>query len=207
MLFSMSEGSNFHAEILRLAGGAVSELVGALRLAERGPMLSRRLVHWARRRLKALESVTRRLVMLLALTMPIDESEIAGSPPPSTPSRAAPSSLQNTKDLRPHYLRLSPHPLIFATEDSFPAGPAQTGPVPTSELVRRITALQRILYAPEAYAKRLARTLASLRAIGEPAPVLLSHPRAQGLPPELVLAAGSLHLQLNDALKVWDNSS
>ena len=82
-----------------------------------------------------------------------------------------------------------------------PSGPVQAAPI-----LARLAALQELLAAPEAHAKRLARTLERQRKAGEAAPIALPMPRTHRMPPELGAIATALPELLRDAFKSWETS-
>ncbi|MEM9844883.1 MAG: hypothetical protein AAF965_08800, partial [Pseudomonadota bacterium] len=71
---------------------------------------------------------------------------------------------------------------------------------------RRIVALQKVLDAPEAHAKRLARSLHRIRKAGEPKPFLVASSFPNGFKPELSLLHVGLTERLRAQLDLWDSS-
>tara|TARA_R110002020_G_scaffold475934_2_gene714654 strand:- start:3703 stop:4278 length:576 start_codon:yes stop_codon:yes gene_type:complete len=80
------------------------------------------------------------------------------------------------------------------------------GPVPAAPLLARLAALQELLAAPEAHARRLARTLERQRKAGEAAPMALPMTRTHRMPPELGAIATALPELLRNAFKSWETS-
>ncbi|KJS39015.1 MAG: hypothetical protein VR74_03675 [Hyphomonas sp. BRH_c22] len=89
----------------------------------------------------------------------------------------------------------------------FPGSVRASGPVPAAPFLARVSALYKVLEAPERYAKRLAPSLARQQEGGDPRPVALPMASAYRLRPELGLIATVLPGLLNFALEKWDNSS
>ena len=89
----------------------------------------------------------------------------------------------------------------------FPGSIRAGGPVPAAPFLARVSALYKVLEAPDLYAKRLARSLARQRQRGDPKPVALPMASAWRLRPELGIIATALPGLLNAALEKWDNSS
>ena len=81
-----------------------------------------------------------------------------------------------------------------------------SGPVSTKPLIDRILALQKILKAPEAAAKRLARTLQRMKAKGEPKPMVGSAAGAFRLSAELGAVSTALPEFIRAALESWESS-
>ncbi|MEO0883786.1 MAG: hypothetical protein AAFY34_13800, partial [Pseudomonadota bacterium] len=71
---------------------------------------------------------------------------------------------------------------------------------------RRIIALQRVLDAPEAHAKRLARRLYAIRQSGELTPIVAPGAPPAGLSPEIGILHGGISFELREALVLWDTS-
>jgi len=89
----------------------------------------------------------------------------------------------------------------------FPGSIRASGPVPAAPFLARISALYKVLEAPELYARRLARSLDRQRKRGDPKPHALPTASACRLRPELGLIATALPGLLGAALEGGDNSS
>ena len=153
-------------------------------------------------RLKELETILRRLIMLIALGLTLAPVKPRTRPPAETAEDPV-----FTKSQPLYSCALSGQVRVFSLEGTeFPeaAGHA-TGPVPAAPLLRRIAGLARILRAPDRYAVRLARTLERLRRAGATRPLCLSMPTHR-LHPELGLLAAGLPYQLADAWDRWTGS-
>jgi hypothetical protein len=77
------------------------------------------------------------------------------------------------------------------------------GPVPAAPVFARIIALHRVLAAPAAHARRLARALDRLKQKGERTPVCAPMASAYRLRPELGLVASLLPGMVMAALGIW----
>ena len=83
----------------------------------------------------------------------------------------------------------------------FPGSIRASGPVPAAAFLARISALYKVLEAPELYARRLARSLDRQRKRGGPKPHALPTASACRLRPELGLIATALPGLLSAALE------
>ncbi|WP_373008018.1 hypothetical protein [Hyphomonas sp.] len=112
--------------------------------------------------------------------------------------------------LPPHRFALSGRVQPAVDPDApvlFPGSVWAFGPVPAAPFLARVSALYKVLEAPEVHAKRLARSLARQRKRGDPKPVALPMASAYRLRPELGAVATALPGLLSAALEKWDNSS
>lgn len=204
----MTDKADFLAMGLELARRAVQEVIGRdnLQLDPRTMPRSRRAR--ANGRLKQIGVIVRRLILLMALALK-----------PAPPAPRAPAT---PKDL-PEGVELAIFPRVAQycftlmpaaqapvqtgeVRDSSGSSPGQSGPVSTRPLIGRILALQRILNAPEAAARRLARTLERMKARGEPRPVVGQSVSAYRLSAELGAAAAALPGLVRAALETWESS-
>ncbi|MEO1476190.1 MAG: hypothetical protein AAFS13_07385 [Pseudomonadota bacterium] len=200
-------------------GLAVTALIGwtGVHIAEHVP--SRWKIRKASTRLKALETLVRRLIMLLALQLDLqpDRPRGAQAPPGIAPTETASENPNTINDevefvafpkVRQRSLSLVPRLMLLTNGRDLSHLPRGTTPphIMAKRLACRIIALQRVLNVPDAYATRLARHLQKQRRSGEPAPLLIPSPVPAGLPSEMKLLQGGLALQLRDALKAWDTS-
>ena len=191
---------------LEQAGLAVLD-ASALANLHLGPkQIGRRVAQRISGRLKLLETLVRRLILVLALNL-----SLAPTAPPA--SRAAPKPEPDLPDgvelaifprLYPKRLNLLPARQSFEAEGGFPASSSRaTGPVSPHRLMVRIAALQRVIADPDGHALRLARHLRRLQERGEPRPVIGPAPRAFRLSPELGAIATLLPVQIQAALETW----
>ena len=169
----------------------------------RAPVTLRRgVAQRARARLKLLEVIVRRLVLLIALSLRLAPVR------PRAPGPAAPLP-PCVEDVTHTYPALAaPRRLLLAgrSVDPFAEPPFglfpctfRAGPVPAAPIFARIIALHRVLAAPEAHAHRLARTLDRLK----PRPSCLPVADAYRLRPELGLVATALPGLVNAGLESW----
>ena len=178
------------------------ESVAAMTNAHLNPStLKRTLAQRARAELARLEIIIRRLLTLMALGLVLPPVSIrAFSVHPSCTGRVETKASTGLTGLSPRLIG----------PDMERAGLATTaracGPVPAAPILARLAALQELLAAPEAHAKRLARTLERHRKAGDPAPMALPMPRSHRLPPELGAIATALPELLRDAFKSWESS-
>lgn len=190
---------------------AVAEVVAMTDLQLGVRKITRSLAQRAGARLRMLETIVRRLIMLLALSLKLE----ASPPRPARKTAAAgplaglPEGTQLAVFPRAAVRRLAllPRKQAFTGSGPFPDSLRTSGPVFSDKLRDRVIALQRILAAPEAHAIRLARHLRRIRAAGEPKPYVAPMASAYRLRPELGALSVILPEQLNAAFELWDNSS
>ncbi|MEO1475468.1 MAG: hypothetical protein AAFS13_03725 [Pseudomonadota bacterium] len=193
-------------------GFAVTALIGwtGVHLPEHLP--SKWKLGKASTRLKALETLVRRLIMLLALEVEWKpKAPRAGQTKPDRED--APETIDGVETVQfprvcQRGLSLMPRIIDISERPDLSHLPRVATPlhISTKRFTRRIVALQEVLEAPEAHAKRLARHLSKLRKSKEPAPVLIPLAIPNGLAPEIGLLSGGLAMRLGDALKNWDSS-
>ncbi|MEM6412629.1 MAG: hypothetical protein AAF683_13960 [Pseudomonadota bacterium] len=180
----------------------------------------RRPVKWKLRRagtkLKVLEGLVRKLIMVLALEL--DLAPVKPRPRPSAvpaderceDAAQTPNGIDEITfpKVRCPRLSLLPPVMDFAEGVDLSQLSQHTTPVHimARRFSRRIVALQKVLDAPEAHAKRLARSLHRIRSAGEPKPFLVASPFPNGFRPELSLLHVGLTEQLRAQLKAWDSS-
>ncbi|MEO1476390.1 MAG: hypothetical protein AAFS13_08400, partial [Pseudomonadota bacterium] len=163
-------------------------------------------------RLKALETLVRRLIMLLALEVewkPVTPRPVQSKPKPNKiPETIDCVEITEFPQARQRGLSLMPRIIDISERPDFSHLPRRGTPihVSTKRFARRIVALQKVLEAPEAHAKRLARHLSKLRKSKEQAPVLIPLAIPNGLAPEIGLLSGGLAMRLGSAFKAWDSS-
>ncbi|MEM7661416.1 MAG: hypothetical protein AAF292_04135 [Pseudomonadota bacterium] len=193
-------------------GLAVTSLIGwtGVHLSQHIP--SKWRLRKAGTRLKALETLVRRLILFMALQLDLEpakpcpaSTKSANASEPETPDGV---ELVEFPRGRSASLSLVPQLVDFSERPDLSHLPRNTTPtqIAARRFSRRIIALQKVLDAPEAHAKRLARHLSKLRKSGEPKPLLIPTAVPAGLSPEIGLLHGGLAHQLRDALKAWDGS-
>ena len=173
----------------------------------RAPLTLRRgVAQRARARLKMLEVIVRRLVLLLALSLRLAPVR-PRAPGPATPLPPCVEDVTHTYPAlaAPRRLLLAGRAVDPCAAPPFGLFPCsfRAGPVPAAPVFARIIALHRVLAAPEAHARRLARTLARWKKKGEPRPVCLPVAGAYRLRPELGLIASALPGLVTAALGSW----
>ena len=163
--------------------------------------LKRTLAQRARAELTRLEIIIRRLLVLMALGLVLPPVSIRASsvhyPGSERVETKASTGLQG---LSPRVLGPDMDGSALATATRA-CGPGQAAPI-----LARLAALQALLAAPEAHARRLARTLERQRKAGEAAPMALPMTRTHRLPPELGAIATALPELLREAFKSWESS-
>ncbi|MEH6487343.1 hypothetical protein [Hyphomonas oceanitis] len=163
--------------------------------------LKRTLAQRARAELARLEIIIRRLLTLMALGLVLPPVPVrAFSVHPSCTGRIETKASGRLTGLSPRLLGpdMDGSALVSA--------PRACGPVPAAPILARLAALQELLAAPEAHARRLARTLERQRKAGDAAPMALPMTRTHRLPPELGAIATALPELLRDAFKSWESS-
>jgi len=159
------------------------------------------LAQRTRAELARLEIIIRRLLMLMALGLELPPVPVrASSGHHSGTERVETKASTGLHGLSPRCL--GPDMDRGGLET---AGRA-IGPVPAASLLARLAELQELLAAPEAHAKRLARTLERQRKSSEAAPMALPMVRTHRMPPELGAIATALPEFLRDAFKSWESS-
>ena len=156
-------------------------------------------------RLRILETIVRRLILLMALGL-----QLAPTPPrpaPANPDLPEGVELAIFPRLSPRRLKLLPARQAFEGPGGFPdISGTSYGPVSPHKLMARIAALRRVIAAPEAHASRLARTLNRLQKNGEPKPMVGAATPAFRLSPELGALAAMLPAQISAGLETWESS-
>lgn len=182
------------------------DLFGATKLHLKPETVTRSLSARVRARLKMLETLLRRLILLLAMTL---------TPAPAKPGtpRAQASVPDGVEDVTASFLagrRIYRFALMgrpLGVSGVFPdMARSPSGPVPAAPLLARIAALYRVLKKPEAAALRLARQIRRMKARGEARPYCLPMAGRHRLPRELALLAGALRTHVNQALAGWDDT-
>ena len=171
--------------------------------------LKRSLKKKAMGRLKQIEVIVRRLLTLMALALTLPGVRPRTGLTPATPA-PLPEGAELVSFPAPYRFALSGRVQPEVDPEAsglFPGSIRGSGPVPAAPFLARVSALYKVLEAPELYAKRLARSLARQQQRGDPKPVALPMASAYRLRPELGMIATALPGLLNAALEKWDNSS
>ena len=206
----MSATDDFISRGLQQAEYALLNVRNLTDMVRAPVMLRRGVAQRAASRLKLLEVIVRRLVLLIALGLRLAPVR------PRPPGLAAPLP-PGVEDVThtypalaaPRRLRLAGRAVDPCAAPPFGLFPCsfRAGPVPAAPVFARIIALHRVLAAPEAHAKRLARTLDRLKRQGEPRPSCLPVAGAYRLRPELGLVASALPGLVNARLESWNDTS
>ena len=189
---------------------AVTALIGWTNIHLGDVRVSAWRVRKAGAKLKALETLARRLILLMALEV---------DPPPPT-KRADNETAEPREDepaddsieitefprARSATLALLPRVVSYDLTTDFSAFGSGSGRVSIKRFRNRIVALQKVIDAPEVHARRLARSLDKIRRAGEPKPLLEPSAVPSGLPAEIGLLHGGLAMELREALEGWDSS-
>lgn len=208
-------------------GLAVVGLIGwtGVHLPERTP--AKWKLRKAGTRLKILEILVRRLITLMALKLDVkpkilhlnapylDDVSTDAGPETAVESGGdnvgnAPNGIEEITFSKPRQRSFTLLPALIDFSErpdlsNFP-GNSISVDVAAKRFSRRIVALQRVLEAPEAHAKRLARALHKIRQSKELKPVVAPTPVPSGLPPEIGILHGGIAFELRNFLKLWDSS-
>ena len=197
----MSHPSAFVSHGIAHAQRALANVAVMTRAHLNPTTLKRTLARRARAELARLEIIIRRLLTLMALGLVLPPVAIrASSVHPSCTGRVETKASGRLTGLAP--LILGPD----MDRDGLATATRACGPVQAAPILARLAALQDLLAAPEAHARRLARTLERQRKAGEAAPMALPMTRTHRLPPELGAIATALPELLRDAFKSWESS-
>ncbi|KCZ47433.1 hypothetical protein HY3_04475 [Hyphomonas pacifica] len=207
----MDAMGDFLVQGLEQARRAVVDVVGRDNLQLNPKTMPRSRRARANGRLKQIETIVRRLILLMAFALKL--GPLAASAPRAP--QAEPDLPEGTQlaifprvpvkrfTLMPPARRVI---LSDQARDTFGAVLGLSGPVSTQPLIDRILALQKILKAPEAAAKRLARTLQRMQAKGEARPMVGPAAGAFRLSPELGAVATALPGFIRAGLESWESS-
>lgn len=181
---------------------SLAELIVWAGLHRKPETVSQAVARRVKAQMKMLETILRRLIMLIALTLTLAPVK------PRAPKQAKEDDDQIvTKSHPPYSFGLSGQVQVYTLDGpAFPDGERQaSGPVPTAGLLRRYAAFARILKNPDRYARRVARSLERLRAAGEPRPLCLTLDTRR-LHPELGVMASGLPMMLAAAFSRWNDT-
>ncbi|MAN47219.1 MAG: hypothetical protein CMF04_13595, partial [Hyphomonas sp.] len=159
----MDAMGDFLVQGLEQARRAVVDVVGRDNLQLNPKTMPRSRRAKANGRLKQIETIVRRLILLMALALKLGPL-VAGQPRTPQAEPDLPEGIELAIFPRAPVKRFTLMPparqvtLSDHIRDTSGAVLGLSGPVSTQPLIDRILALQKILKAPEAAAKRLART-------------------------------------------------
>jgi hypothetical protein len=197
----MTNPSAFVTHGIAHAQSALSAIAAMTNAHLNPTTLKRTLAQRARAELARLEIIIRRLLVLMALGLvlpPVPVRAFSVHPPCS--GRVETKASTGLTGLSPRLMGPDMDRAELATTAR------ACGPVPAAPILARLAALQELLAAPEAHARRLARTLERQRKAGEAAPMALPMPRTHRMPPELGAIATALPELLRAAFKSWESS-
>lgn len=156
-------------------------------------------------KLKMLETILRRLILLLAMTLDLapvrPRAARPAAPLPEGVEDVTASFLAHLPSL--YRMALMPPPLRPSGDFSNLRTVRHCGPVPAMPLMRRAAVLLKLMKHPDAAARRMARQLERMKKRGEMKPHCLPLAGRHRLRPELALLAGAVRLQVNSALADW----
>ncbi|WP_084418459.1 hypothetical protein [Henriciella litoralis] len=163
-------------------------------------------------RLALLESILRRLLVLMAASLKIEPSR--PGPVCADEGACAPDEAPEARHDALHRRRVRPFQLMLEPSQTSLEGLARLGAMPRHEKLPEITplrhrhaALLAALKSPEKAARRMARYLARMKADREARPAYPPHRQLSGLSRDLASVAAELPYHLNEVLAGWYNSS
>ena len=181
--------------------------------------VSKRLHARVRSRLKAIETIVRRLITLMAAALEVAPAGGAGATGRAAAPTAQPDGAEDvTQSFAAlqgpvYHLRLTARPVRGLADwhqmlaGSGSASALATGPVPAAPLLAQIVALHRVLKDPEPAARRLARHLAGLKARRQPRPICPPSAGDFRLGAELGSVSTALPGLITRALADWPDTS
>ncbi|MGB3626583.1 MAG: hypothetical protein WA989_12185 [Henriciella sp.] len=186
---------------LRQAGDALKDAAGEANLHLRPETLGKCAARRFRSKLRAVESIVRRLIILLATSLSLAHA-VAKPTGRSTPQRGQPSC----------GLALMPVDWTPRTPPDFESWqrgrkPADFGKADIDRLLRRLSAVLRLIKNPDGVASRLARRIEKLRQLKLARPIYPLPERAHRLGAELGLIATSLPHLIAAAFENWYDTS
>ncbi|KCZ93300.1 hypothetical protein [Hyphomonas johnsonii] len=202
----MTDPSAFLIQGFQQAQRALAHVAGMTQAHLNPATLARTLAQKAAAQLAQLEVIVRRLLTLLALSLTLAPVKPRSPAAPGSGDRLADPVCRKAV---PGFALTGKLLSGFGPDTSglFPCTVRASGPVPAAPILARLAALQQVLAAPDAHARRLARALQRQRDRGEARPVALPMPRTHRMVPELGMIATALPGLIRTALESWDNSS
>jgi hypothetical protein len=156
-------------------------------------------------KLKVIETLLRRLILLLAMTLdlaPVRPRAVRPAAP--LPEGVEDATASFRAHLPPQYrMALMPPPAGLPGDLGGLKSARQSGPVLAMPLIRRAAVLLKIMKQPDAAARRMARLIERMKNRGDTRPYCLPLADRHRLRPELALLAGAVRLQVNAALADW----
>ena len=195
----MTQATSFIEEGIAAVRDAVVETMDRVSVDFR-PVLTQAVARYARRQIKLLETMLRRLLVLIA-------AEIELAPAAPTEPSASKGTSRHTK---PSAFQLVPYrgPESGMAERlrKIPADPAWPNTA-SAPLLHRLGVLLRHLENPEPLARRMARMLSAASADGDPRPAVPPQSGLTRVPPRLALMAHALPVRTSEALRKWFDTS
>nr|WP_321439859.1 hypothetical protein [uncultured Hyphomonas sp.] len=170
--------------------------------------ITRTLHARVRAKLKVIETLLRRLILLLAMTLELAPVR----PRAARPAAPLPEGVEDvTASFRAHLppqyrMVLMPPPSRAPGEFSALAPARRTGPVLAMPLLRRAAGLLKVIKQPDAAARRMARLIERMKTRGDVRPYCLPIAGRHRLRPDLALLAGAIRLKANAALADWPDN-
>ncbi|HIG21156.1 MAG TPA: hypothetical protein EYG02_10585 [Henriciella marina] len=197
----MTQLTGFIEEGFSTVREAVVEVMDRLSVDFR-PEVTQTLARHARKQIKFIEILLRRLILLLA-------SEIELVPPAKATSTPPPREPQTTRT-RAGTFKLLPKlgqaGTPFERLRALHTAPSRRNTA-SAPLLHRLSTLLHHLENPMPLARRMARIIDHLKAEGEPRPVILPLAGLHRAGPQLALLTSSLMLHGNDVLRDWFDTS
>ena len=193
---------------LKAAELALADTAARANLHLRPETLTKSLKRRCMSQFRVLATLIRRLIFLMALSLD------PGPLPPRETGRAAPEAdADGVEDVTASFgafgqgIRIAPVSSGVSPE-SFrgSSGACLSGPVEAAPVLARWAALARVLKEPEAYAERLAVTIARWQAKGEAKPLIVPMAGCHRLGAEIGLVASMLPDLLTRALEGWPDT-
>lgn len=207
----MQDTSSFVAAGLRALREEMADLDFMAGLSSGEGGLGRRLYAQLRARLILIETLLRRLLVLMAASIKtpivpakagISSNHTAPSQPTPTPSHPKSSRKRGFPFLPRLRERTPPGSEVFALLSAEHSGP-QAAFRSKTPLVHRYCTIMGVLRHPERAARRMAYTLARLRAAGAPRPLCLTPLNLKRAGEEISLIAATLPERVARALVGW----
>jgi hypothetical protein len=197
----MTQLTGFIEEGFSTVRAAVVEVMDRLSVDFR-PEVTQALARYARRQIKFIEILLRRLILLLASDIELAPQAKATSTP-QTREPQTPKTRAGAFKLLPKLDRAG---TPFEHLRALHTVPARKNTA-SAPLLHRLGTLLHHLEHPMPLAQRMARILARLKAEGEPRPVILPLAGQHRAAPQLALLTTSLMLHGNDVLRDWFDTS
>ncbi|MCZ4297109.1 hypothetical protein [Henriciella marina] len=197
----MTQLTGFIEEGFSTVREAVVEVMDRLSVDFR-PEVTQALARYARRQIKFIEILLRRLILLLASDIELAPPAKASANPP-TREPQTPKTRAGAFNLLP---KLGQAGTPFERLRALHTAPARRNTA-SAPLLHRLSTLLYHLENPMPLAQRMARILDRLKTEGEPRPVILPLAGLHRAGPQLALLTTSLMLHGNDVLRDWFDTS